>query len=98
MIYRLKYTDKAEALTDLIAKDVLVEDSENNDVYNFGEQIEAVVELGVITLTQGTYDDNGDELTAPIFADGYHYDVMTEKVIDFGSKEIQVNNPIHKFL
>jgi hypothetical protein len=37
------------------------------------------------------------KLTAPIYADGYHYDVMCEQDIDFGSNSIEVNNPKHEF-
>jgi len=81
-IYKLKYTDKETAIADLIDKEVI--DADNN----YLQGTHAVVELGLIALTYG------DE---PTYADGYHYDVMTEKEIDFGSAEIQVNNPKHNF-
>jgi len=90
-IYKLKYTDKETALADFIAKDLI--DAENN----YKEGIQAIVEIGLIVLTEGTYDENLNEITAPIFADGYHYDVMSIQDIDFGTNEIIVNNPKHNF-
>jgi len=86
-IYKLKYNDKETAIADFIAKDLI--DTDNN----YKEGIQAIVEIGLIVLTEGTYD----EITAPIFADGYHYDVMSIEDIDFGSNEIVVNNPKHNF-
>ena len=90
-IYKLKYTDKETAIADFITKDLI--DAENN----YKEGIQAVVEIGLIVLTEGTYDENFNEITAPIFADGYHYDIMSIQDIDFGSNEIVVNNPKHNF-
>lgn len=87
-IYKLKYTTKASAEKDLKAKGVL----------EYSTGIHAVVEIGKIITTDGTYDEEGNELTAPIYASGYHYDVMCEQDIDFGSKSIEVNNPKHGFL
>lgn len=87
-IYKLKYTTKAAAEKDLKKKGLL----------EYLEGVHAVVEIGKIITTYGTYDEEGNELTAPIYADGYHYDVMCEQEIDFGSKSIEVNNPKHVFL
>jgi len=36
----------------------------------------AKVELGNIVLTDGTYDEDGVELTAPILSDKYHVDMV----------------------
>lgn len=90
-IYKLKYPDKETAIADLIAKNVYTED------LSFGNGIHAIVEIGSVVLTDGTYDEQGNEITAPIFADGYHYDVMSEIEIDFGSNRIFPNNPRHTF-
>jgi hypothetical protein len=97
-IYKLNYLDKETAIADLLAKGVYVETT-FNDVISlvYGEGIQAVVEIGKIVLTNGTYDENFVELTAPIFADGYHYDIMCKQDIDFGLNEIQVNNLKHSF-
>jgi len=87
-IYKLKYTTKEVAEKDLKEKGLL----------EYLEGVHAVVELGKIITTYGTYDEQGNELTAPIYASGYHYDVMCEQDIDFGSNSIEVNNPKHGFL
>ena len=83
-IYKLKYTNKETAIADLMAKGVYDEE------LNYMEGIHAVVEIGLIILVEG------DEITPPIYVDGYHYDVMSEQEIVF-ENEIQVNNPKHMF-
>ena len=90
-VYKLRYNDKETAIADLIAKGVI--DAEHNYLPN----THAVVELGLIALTYGEYDEEGNVIVEPTYADGYHYDVMTENEIDFGSAELQVNNPKHNF-
>ena len=89
MIYKLRYASKEEALKDLIKKEVI--DNEGNYING----TDAVVECGIITNTQATYEGE-TELTPAIFADGYHYDIMTNDIIVFES-EIFVNNPKFKF-
>ena len=84
MIYKLRYESKEDALKDLKSKGVI--DNEGN--YIKGTQ--AVVECGIITLVYAT------ETEEAIFAEGYHYDVMTNDVVVFDS-EIFVNNPKFKF-
>ena len=93
-IYKLKYTDKEAAIANFTTKGVYIE---KDSKLIYGEGIQAVVEIGLIVLTEGTYDEDHNEITAPIFADGYHYDVMSIQDIDFGSNEIVVNNPKHNF-
>ena len=94
MIYKLNYTNKETAIADLLAKVVYIETEEG---LIYGQGIQAVVEIGKIVLTNGTYDVDFNEITAPIFADGYAYDVMSEQEIDFGINEIFPNNPVHGF-
>lgn len=99
MIYKLNYTDKETAIADLLEKKVYVE-VENFDkeiTLSYGQGIQAIVEIGLIVLENGTYDIEFNEITAPILADGYHFDVMSENKIDFGSNEIQVKTPKHIF-
>src|SRR5210317_2063245 len=36
----------------------------------------SIVRLGNIVITPGTYDEEGNELTAPVLSDKYHVDVM----------------------
>ena len=98
-ISKLKYTDKETAIADLLAKKVYVE-VENLDkeiTLQYGQGIQAIVEIGLIVLENGTYDSDFNEITAPIYADGYHYDVMSIDKIDFGSAEIFPKNCCHSF-
>lgn len=92
-IVKLKYKNKETAIADLIAKGVYVETEEG---LIYGEGVQAIVEIGLIVLENGTYDEEGNEITAPIYADGYHYDVMSIQEIDFDNA-IEVNNPKHTF-
>jgi hypothetical protein len=98
-IYKLNYTDKETALKDLLKKGVYkeVKDLKDEIVLSYGIGIQAVVEIGLIVLENGTYNEKFEEITAPVYADGYHFDVMSENKIDFGKNEIQVNNPKHTF-
>ena len=86
-IAKLKYENKETAISDLLAKGVYIETEEG---LSYGSGIQAVVEIGIICLNQPT------EETPPIFADGYHYDIMCEQEIVF-KNEIVVNNPKHTF-
>ena len=97
-IYKLNYLDKETAIKDFIKKGVFVE-VENIDkeiVLSYGKSIQAVVEIGKIVLENGTYDADFKEITAPVYADGYGYDVMSDNAIKFES-EIFPNNPKHNF-
>ena len=90
MIYKLNYTDKETAIKDFLNKGVYNED------LTYGNGIQAIVEIGKIVLTQGIYDAEFNEITAPVYANGYAYDVMTDVEYKFES-EIFPNNPKHNF-
>ena len=83
MIYQLKYPTKEVAIADLIAKGVYTEDLQ------FGNNVQAVVETGLIV---NYYIDE-----QAVYFDGYHFDVMTDEVIDFEFIVVP-KNPRHKFL
>jgi hypothetical protein len=85
-IYKLKYEDKESAIADLKEKGIILEEGQ----YAIG--VHAVVDLGKICLNNPTGE------IEPIFADGYHYDIMCEQDVDFGERSIIVNNPKHGFL
>jgi len=92
-IYKLKYTDKETAMADFLLKNIYVKHTfDNEEILIYGEGIHAIVEIGLICINQPTLE------IAPIFTDGYHYDIMSEQDIDFGENEIIVNNPKHGFL
>jgi hypothetical protein len=99
-IYKLRYTDKETAIADLLAKSVLVEatDLNNNTTIVNSNITQAVVELGIIVLTDGTYDSNNNVITEPTYADGYHFDVMVTTEIDFGTARVTPTNVKHAFL
>jgi hypothetical protein len=92
-IHKLNYLDKENAIADLIAKGVYNEAEEG---LSYGQGIQAIVEIGTIILTDGTYDDDGNIITEPIYYDGYFYDVMSEQKIEFDNV-IAPNNPKHQF-
>ena len=92
-ISKLKYADKETAIADLLERNVYVKQTfDEEETLFYGEGIQAIVEIGKICLGMEV-----DEIT-PIFADGYHYDVMSEQEIDFEDNEVIVNNPKHSFL
>ena len=97
-ISKLNYTDKETAIKDFLNKGVYIEveniDKEKSLVY--GNGIQAIVEIGKIVLINGVYDADFNEITAPVYADGYAYDVMSDVEYNFES-EIFPNNPKHNF-
>jgi hypothetical protein len=90
MIYKLRYLSKEEALKDLKLKEVI--DKEGNYING----TEAVVQCGIIKLVYATCDENEKEITPAIYAEGYHYNIMTTDTIIFDS-EVFPNNPKYKF-
>jgi hypothetical protein len=85
-IYKLTYQNKDQAVADLVAKGILIE-TEEGQIY--GNGVQAVVEIGLIVL------DVVDE--QPIYAEGYHYDVMSLETYDFGANLVEPKNPKHAF-
>ena len=63
----------------------------------YGENVHAVVEIGKVIDQEATYDEQGNLLTEPTYRDGYHFDIMIDKEIDFGENEIFPNNSKHTF-
>ena len=98
-IYKLNYTNKETAIKDFLKKGVYIEveniDKEKSLVY--GKGIQAIVEIGKIVLINGTYDADFNEVTAPVYAPGYAFDVMSEVEISFGKNEIFPTTPMHNF-
>jgi hypothetical protein len=97
-IFKLTYSDKATALADLKAKNILIEtigpDEEKHEAY--GNGVQAVVEIGLIMIEPPVME--GMEIvTPPVYADGYHYDVMSSETYDFGANLVEPKNPKHAF-
>ena len=93
-IYKLKYTDRETAIADFLLKGVY---QEIDGELFYGNGIHAVVEVGLLIDQEATFDEQGNLLTEPTYREGYHFDIMSEKEIDFGAKEILPNNPKHTF-
>lgn len=98
MIYKLNYKDKETAIKDFLKKGVYIEvenlNKEKSLVY--GKGIQAIVEIGKIVLTDGVYNSEFKEITAPVYAYGYAFDVMSDIEYKFES-EIFPNSPVHNF-
>jgi hypothetical protein len=97
-IYKLTYTDKAAAVADLYAKNILIEvdgiDGQKHETYGSG--VAAVVEIGLIMIEPPVMDGM-TVVTEPIYADGYHYDVMSSELYEFGANLVEPKNPKHAF-
>jgi hypothetical protein len=85
-IFKLTYANKDQAVADLIAKNILVPQEEG---YTYGEGVQAVVEIGIICL-----DPTAEP---PVYANGYHYDVMSTEMYNFGANLVEPANPKHAF-
>ena len=90
-IKKLKYATREQGIADLISKEIYTEELE------YCEGVHAVVEIGMVIDQEATYDEQGNLLTEPTYREGYHFDIIAEKEIDFGENEIFPNNPKHTF-
>lgn len=79
---KYEFTSAAAAQT---AIDALGLDDDGNPTHGH-----TIVHLGHIVTTPGTYDDDGNELTAPVLSANYSVDVLWqgEPVADWNSKMI----------
>ena len=97
MIYKLTYENKEQATADLKEKGILIEVEFNGEKHEaYGEGVQAVVEIGLIMITPPVMEGM-EVIEQPIYADGYHYDVMAENTYDFGSNLVEPKNPKHAF-
>ena len=87
MIYlRYEFNDKAQAETKILAQ---------------GEDVNAsFIVLDKFVLTEGVYDSEGVELTAPVFSEGYALDVLWRDLdaspYGWKSYEVTPTEPKHK--
>ena len=97
-IYKLQYDNKAQADADFLDKGVtqiVEEDGQQHTVYANATQ--AVVDLGKVIETAGTYDHDGHVISPAVYFDGVFYDIMTTEHIDFGTHALTPNNCVHGF-
>ena len=96
MIYiRYEFNDKAQAEAKIEA--FYNEDGEGNEVCNVNA---AFIRLNKFVMTEGTYDSEGVEITAPILSSGYAVDVLWRDLdaSPYGWKtyETYPNTPKHR--
>lgn len=98
-IYKTVFDTQQQGKDILIEKGVwaeITEDDVTSMVYTNGTQ--AVVNIGKIVETSGTYDEDGNEITPPIYKDGWAYDIMSADDIDFGLYEVfPADKSVHQF-
>jgi len=96
-IYKLIYTDHDTAISDLLAKGILINttDKDGNEINTYAQSTHAVVYIGKIVDTPAVVEDM-EVIIPATFIDGYHVDVMTDLEIEFPNA-ITPNNPKHEF-
>lgn len=97
-IFKLNYENEQQGLDDLKSKGIFVETEgiDGNVHLAYGEGVQAVVNIGKIMIVPPVMD--GMEIvTPPVYADGYHYDVMSSELYDFGANLVEPKNPKHAF-
>ena len=65
---KYEFGSKAAATTKINA---LGQDSDGNPTHSH-----SIVRLGFLVTTEGTYDSDGNELTAPVYSSSYSVDVL----------------------
>ena len=85
-------------MADLLAKGVYIntKNLQDEEVLSYGNNIEAIVEIGLIVNIPAIMQDM-EVITEAVYFDGYHFDLMTDEVIDFEFIVVP-KNPRHKFL
>jgi len=62
----------------------------------------AFIKLNKFVMTEGTYDSEGVEITAPVMSNGYAVDVLWRDLdaspYGWKSYEVEPSNPKHKLL
>ena len=88
-IYKTNFDTEQKGKEALVAKGVwkeVTEEGVTQMVYINGTK--AVVNIGKIVKTPGTYGPDGHEITPPVYYDGWAYDIMSTDTIDFGANEV----------
>ena len=88
-IYKTNFPTEQEGIEYLIEKGVweeVTEEGKTSMQYINGTQ--AVVNIGKIVKTPATYDKEGNELTPPIYYDGWAFDIMSTATLDFEDFEV----------
>jgi hypothetical protein len=92
-IFKLTYQNKEQAIAYLESKGLLIL---KEDGQAYGNGVQAVVEIGLIMIEPPVMEGM-EVIEEPIYADGYHYDVMSDELYDFGANLVEPKNPKHAF-
>ena len=88
-IYKTVFDSQVEGKVELINKGVWAEVTEEGVTsMQYINGTKAVVDIGKIVETPGTYGPDGHEITPPVYYDGWAYDIMSTDIIDFGANEV----------
>ena len=93
-IYKANFETKEQGTEYLLNIGVLVEQDEE---IVFSKDTAAVVYIGKVVKIPATYDKEGNELTPPIYYDGYAIDVMSSKKLDFKEFAVYPIEAAHSF-
>ena len=88
-IYKTVFDTEQQGKDILISKGVWEEVTEEGvTTMQFTNGTAAVVNIGKVVKTPGTYDPDGKEITPPVYYPGWAYDVMSSDTLDFGTYEV----------
>jgi hypothetical protein len=105
-IAKYEFLDKEQAKTKIKALGTATDENGNEHPTHK----HTIVQLGYIVLQQGTYDENGNELTAPVLSNKWHVDVLWKDLEEdadgkvdhpYGWKSYAIDandNGVHSFL
>ena len=98
-IYKTNFPTEQEGFDYLVSQNVWQEVTEEGVTsMQYINGTRAVVYIGKVVKTKGTYGPDGHEITPPIYYDGVAYDVMSLDLIDFGSNEVYpADKAAHQF-
>jgi len=101
MIKIAKYAFDSKEQAESKIKSLGTAQDENGNEYPTHKH--TIVQLGNIVLEQGEYDEEGNEVVAPVLSDKWHVDVLWKGVEDhpYGWKSYAVEiegNGVHSFL
>jgi hypothetical protein len=69
-----KFSNEQEAIDKLTLAGLVTEDE---GVLNYGDKYHSISIVGLIVDEPGTYDEEGNQLTAPTFIDGWHVNIRS---------------------
>lgn len=98
-IYKTVFDTEAQGKQVLIDKNVWQEVTEERVTsMQYINGTLAVVYIGKVVKTPGTYSPDGHEITPPIYYDGVAYDIMSSDDLDFGKNEVYpAGDSAHQF-